>query len=101
MDNEKTTNAAETSEEFDFANMSILEAQKLGVERYRMGFTFAARDVLPKGFVVGAVMANRSELIEAVNHGWHVANLAEPVEISGEVYVSLSSAEELQRICES
>lgn len=81
--------------------MNVLDAQKLGVQRYRDGKTFAQRDVYPEGFVVEATKAGRSDLIKEVGYGWHVANLAEPVEINDQVYVSAENAAELERICEA
>lgn len=86
----------------DVAEMTIAHAQKIGVQRYRDGYTFADYNVRPQGFVLACFAANRKELIEALDHGWHTANLAEPVKLSdGKIIGSSEHAAELERICEA
>lgn len=86
----------------DLRTMTIEHARKMGVQRYRDGFTFAAYNVRPPGFTVAAIMASRQELIAALDHGWHTAHLAEPVKLSdGRIIGNSDHAAELERICEA
>lgn len=81
-------------------NMTVTEARKLGVQQYRDGKTFAACNVRPVGFLAACVNANRLDLVEALDYGWHIANLAEPVKLkNGRIIGCQDSAKKLEEIC--
>lgn len=81
-------------------NMTAAEAAKIGVQQYRDGKTFAAANVRPTGFFIACLSAKRLDLVEALDRGWHVANLAEPVKFAdGTVMGCSPSAKELEAIC--
>lgn len=82
------------------ASMTTAEAAKLGVEQYRSGKTFAASNVRPAGFLRACFEANRTDLIKALDKGWHIANFAEPVKLpDGSVIGSASAEKQLEAIC--
>ncbi len=81
-------------------NMTAAEALKIGVQQYRDGKTFAAANVRPSGFFVACLAANRLDLVTALDSGWHIANLANPVELADGTLVGFSPAvSELESIC--
>lgn len=81
------------------SQMTVKEARKLGVQRFRDGFTFAKYNVRPEGFVTACFKANRKELLDALDNGWHVANLAEPVVMDdGTVIGSVEASKKLEAI---
>lgn len=81
--------------------MTIKEAQQLGVQRFRDGYTFAQYNVRPIGFVDACVKAHRMDLIKALDYGWHVANMAEPVVLDdGTVIGSVVASKQLEMICQ-
>lgn len=83
------------------SKMTVKEASQLGVQRFRDGFTFAKYNVRPEGFVTSCFKANRKELLDALDNGWHVANLAEPVVMDdGTVIGSIEASKQLEAICE-
>ncbi len=82
------------------SRMTAIECQKLGVQQYRDGRTFKACDVRPPGFMIACFKARRLDLIDALDYGWTIANLAEPVKMSdGTIWGSSPSNAELERIC--
>ena len=81
-------------------NMTTAEAAQIGVQQYRDGKTFAAANVRPAGFFMACLAAKRIDLVDALDRGWHVANLAEPVKfVDGAVMGYSPAAEELEAIC--
>ncbi len=81
--------------------MTVKEALQLGVQRYRDGFTFAKYNVRPTGFVTACFKANRMDLLKAIDHGWHIANLAEPVVLDdGTIIGSVEASKQLEAICQ-
>ena len=80
--------------------MTAAEASQIGVQQYRDGKTFAAANVRPAGFFMACLSANRLDLVDALDHGWHVANLAEPVKFEDGTVMGYSpAAEELETTC--
>lgn len=52
--------------------------------------------------VEACIKAKRDDLIAALDHGWHIANLAEPEKMAdGTVIGNSEAAAELERICHS
>lgn len=87
---------------YSVTEMTVETARKLGIQRYRDGYTFAAHNVRPAGFFMACLAAKRLDLVAALDEGWHVANLAEPVQLDdGTVIVSSRAAARLEEICNS
>ena len=81
-------------------NMTTAEAAQIGVQQYRDGKTFAAANVRPAGFLMACLAAKRLDLVDALDRGWHVASLAEPVKFADGTVMGYSPAtEELEAIC--
>ena len=81
-------------------NMTAAEATQIGVHQYRDGKTFSAYNVRPSGFLMACIAAKRLDLVRALDRGWHIANLAEPVKLSDGTVMGFSpAAEELEAIC--
>ncbi|MBC8001080.1 MAG: hypothetical protein H7X97_00715 [Opitutaceae bacterium] len=81
-------------------NMTAAEASQIGVQQYRDGKTFAAGNVRPAGFFMACLAAKRLDLVEALDRGWHVANLAEPIKFEdGTVMGSSPASHDLEAIC--
>lgn len=72
----------------------------MGVQAFRDGKTFAAYNVRPAGFSLACILGKRTDLLTALDNGWHMANLAEPVTLSdGRVMGYSPAAEALETIC--
>lgn len=83
-------------------NMTVIQAQKIGVQQFRDGKTFAAYNVRPAGFFMACLAAKRLDLVDALDHGWHVANCAQPVKLDdGTVMQAPFATAELEQICEA
>lgn len=58
-------------------------------------------NVRPIGFVDACVKAHRMDLVKALDYGWHVANMAEPVVLDdGMVIGSVVASKQLEMICQ-
>lgn len=83
------------------SKMTVKEASQLGVQRFRDGFTFANYNVRPTWFVTACFKANRTDLLKALDHGWHIANLAEPVVLDdGTIIGDGEFVKQLEAICQ-